>query len=426
MKLSLSEKNIISVKLRIFISLLAIVVLTTNSIEAQQKVFKVVLDAGHGGKDPGKVGYKRYKEKDIALKIVFKIGEILNKNKNIEVIYTRKTDVFVDLVERGAIANRVKADAFVSIHCNAHSSQAKGSETWVLGLHENDKNFKVAQAENSAILWEDNYKEKYNNFDPNSPESTIGITFGQEDYLDLSLSLASYIQANLKKKLKRVNRGVKQSGFIVLHQTFMPSVLIETGFITNKKEALYLNSKKGQQDMANSIASAIEKYVAEARLNYIETTVPVIASKNGYRVQIAVGSLPVEVKSYNFRGLKNIVREKKNGKYYYFLKTYYSRKKAENSLKKANKKGYKTAFIVKVASEKLTKTYSAEKNTYKNNDKPKSRESQKTQSSGNYTVLLASSRNKINPASYNFKGIKGVKRFKERRVYSINWKEKTK
>ena len=176
MKLSLSEKNIISVKLRIFISLLAIVVLTTNSIEAQQKVFKVVLDAGHGGKDPGKVGYKRYKEKDIALKIVFKIGEILNKNKNIEVIYTRKTDVFVDLVERGAIANRVKADAFVSIHCNAHSSQAKGSETWVLGLHENDKNFKVAQAENSAILWEDNYKEKYNNFDPNYPESTISIT----------------------------------------------------------------------------------------------------------------------------------------------------------------------------------------------------------------------------------------------------------
>ena len=142
----------------------------TYMIFAQQKDFIVVLDAGHGGKDPGKVGYKGSKEKEIALKIVLQVGKLLEKKQNIKVVYTRKTDVLIDLWERGRIANKANADLFVSIHCNAHSSQASGSETWVLGTHANRQNFEVAKAENSVILLEDNYKANYKGFDPNSPE----------------------------------------------------------------------------------------------------------------------------------------------------------------------------------------------------------------------------------------------------------------
>ena len=159
MKLLLYKKNIISVKSFVIISLLLLLNLEENQLFAQQSKFKVVLDAGHGGDKPGKVGYKSIKEKNIALSIVLKTGKILSKNKNIEVIYTRTTDKHVGLMERGVIANKAKADIFVSVHCNAHSSQARGSETWVLGLHANHKNFKVAQAENAAILLEDGYKE---------------------------------------------------------------------------------------------------------------------------------------------------------------------------------------------------------------------------------------------------------------------------
>ncbi len=231
---------------------------------AQQKPFVVVLDAGHGGKDPGKVGYRKIKEKDIALKITLKVGRLLTK-QGVKVIYTRKTDKFVDLHVRGRIANKAKANLFVSIHCNAHHSQAHGAETWVLGANGNRKNFEVAKAENKVILMEDNYKVRYKGFDPNSPASFIGLTLLQEDYLDQSIQLASIIQDNFKS-IRRVNRGVKQNIFIgvkqnifiVLHQTYMPSVLIETGFITNRTEAKFLKSSYGQNKMAKSISNSGE------------------------------------------------------------------------------------------------------------------------------------------------------------------------
>lgn len=224
--------------------------------------FVVVLDAGHGGHDPGNLG-NGYLEKNIALRIVLKVGAILEKNPDIKVIYTRKDDTFVDLYKRGEIANKANADLFVSVHCDSHSSDAHGAGTFVLGLHANKQNFEIAKKENSVIYLEDNYESRYAAYDINSPESIIGLTIMQEEFLDQSINLAKLMQDNFAKKLKRTDRKVKQAGFIVLHQTFMPSVLVETGFLTNKSEGAYLNSKKGHDEMGNAIASAILTYKKE-------------------------------------------------------------------------------------------------------------------------------------------------------------------
>nr|WP_239530954.1 N-acetylmuramoyl-L-alanine amidase [Muriicola jejuensis] len=221
--------------------------------------FVVVLDAGHGGHDPGNLG-NGYMEKNIALNIVLKVGEELKKIPGIKVIYTRDDDSFVDLFVRGEIANKADADLFVSVHCDSHTSNAHGAGTFVLGLHANKQNFEIAKKENSVIYLEDNYEAKYAAYDINSPESVIGLTIMQEEFLDQSILLAKLIQDNFTGKLKRNDRKVKQAGFIVLHQTFMPSVLIETGFLTNKEEGKYLNSAKGQAEMGKAIAEAIVKY----------------------------------------------------------------------------------------------------------------------------------------------------------------------
>lgn len=228
--------------------------------------FVVVLDAGHGGHDPGNLG-NGYLEKNIALNIVLKVGEILGANKDIKVIYTRKDDTFIDLFVRGEVANKANADLFVSVHCDSHSSDAHGAGTFVLGLHANKQNFEIAKKENSVIYLEDNYETRYANYDINSPESVIGLTIMQEEFLDQSIALAKIIQDNFSEKLKRTDRKVKQAGFIVLHQTFMPSVLVETGFLTNKDEGAYLNSKKGQSEMGTAIANAILDYKVQTQNN---------------------------------------------------------------------------------------------------------------------------------------------------------------
>lgn len=322
--------------------------------QAQQKKFVVVLDAGHGGKDPGKV-HKHMKEKEIALKLTLKIGKLLSKNKKVKVIYTRKTDRFIGLYERGKIANKADADLFVSIHCNAHHTSAYGSETWVLGTHVNDKNFEVVKAENQVILMEDNYEEKYKGFDPNSPESVIGLTLLQEDYLDQSIQLASMIQNDFKK-LRRKNRGVKQAGFIVLHQTYMPSVLIEAGFLTNRSEGKFLSSNYGQNKIAASVSKSILKYIKQLNANSIERTVtqtqkntkPKKQPKIGnvvFKIQIAAGR-KMSTAHYNFKGLRNVKREKNGNLYRYYYENTNNYSKAKQSLKIVQKKGYKSAFIV--------------------------------------------------------------------------------
>ena len=238
--------------------------------------FVVVLDAGHGGHDPGNLG-NGYSEKNIALKIVLGAGKILEGNQNIKVVYTRKDDTFVDLYKRGEIANKSNADLFVSVHCDSHTSDAHGAGTFVLGLHATKQNFEIAKKENSVIYLEDDYESRYAAYDINSPESIIGLTIMQEEFLDQSIDLAKLMQDNFSLRLKRNDRKVKQAGFIVLHQTFMPSVLVETGFLTNKKEGAYLNSKKGQEEMSSAIADAILAY----RKNMVSHSEPApTATKN--------------------------------------------------------------------------------------------------------------------------------------------------
>ncbi|UMB60592.1 N-acetylmuramoyl-L-alanine amidase [Lutibacter sp. A80] len=328
-----------------------------TTVFAQKNEFIVVLDAGHGGEDPGKVGYKNIKEKDIALKLVLQVGKLLEEKENIKVVYTRKKDVFIGLKDRGKIANKSNADLFVSIHCNAHNSNAYGAETWVLGTHANKQNFEVAKAENSVIEFEDNYKVIYKGFNPNSPESIIGLTLMQEEYLDQSIQLASIIQDEFTVKLKRKNRGVKQAGFVVLHQTYMPSILIETGFLTNAKEALFLNSKLGQQKFSKAIYNGVINYINQLTLNTVQSTsineieeVKTTNTQNIYtnvefKVQIAAGR-KLETKSYNFKGLKNVERIKVGSSYKYYYGNTSNYSEIEKFKKTAQSKGFKTAFIV--------------------------------------------------------------------------------
>jgi len=246
----------------LFLLFLFVMLFYTNNMNGQRNdgQFVVVLDAGHGGHDPGNLG-NGYLEKNIALNIVLKAGEILGQTSDIKVLYTRKDDTFVDLYVRGEIANKANADLFVSVHCDSHTSNAHGAGTFVLGLHANKQNFEIAKKENSVIYLEDNYESRYADYDINSPESVIGLTIMQEEFLDQSISLAKGIQYNFSRKLKRKDREVKQAGFIVLHQTFMPSVLVETGFLTNDDEGAYLNSKRGQSEIGTSIAEAIIGYM---------------------------------------------------------------------------------------------------------------------------------------------------------------------
>ncbi|MFN5305646.1 MAG: N-acetylmuramoyl-L-alanine amidase, partial [Bacteroidota bacterium] len=226
--------------------------------------FTLVIDAGHGGEDPGCHG-DRFKEKEVALAIALKFGKLVEKNcRDVEVVYTRKTDVFLELNERAAIANNNRADLFVCIHCNASPNRKVfGSETYVMGLHKSKGNLDVAKRENAAILLEENYQKNYDNFDPNSDEANIIFTMYQNAFLEQSLDLASKIQYYYNEKACRINKGVKQAGFLVLWKTSMPSLLTETGFLTNPEEEKFLGSEKGQDHMALSLFLAFRKYKDE-------------------------------------------------------------------------------------------------------------------------------------------------------------------
>ena len=239
-----------------------------------QKVQRVVIDAGHGGHDPGAVGSKS-KEKDIALAIALKTGKLISENlKDVQVIYTRKTDVFVELYRRARIANEAKADLFISIHCNANQSKSPfGSESYVMGLHRSNANLAVAQLENAAILLEDDYHVQYDGFDPSSPEGYIFFSMLQNAFLDQSLHMASSVQKYFKSIVNLHDRGVKQAGFLVLYKTTMPSVLIETGFISNLDEEKLLMSEHGQNNIATSIYKAVSDYKSS-----VEKKTPLIAS----------------------------------------------------------------------------------------------------------------------------------------------------
>ena len=324
--------------------------ITNAQFKNDTKSFVVVLDAGHGGKDPGRPTSYGYKEKDIALDIVLKVGKNLESVPGVSVIYTRKTDIFLELRERATIANKADADLFVSVHCNAHDSQAHGTETYVLGLHRNDSNFKVAQKENEVIFLEKDYEKNYEGFDPTSPESFIGLTLLQEDYLDQSILLASTIQKNFTETLKRKNRGVKQAGFWVLHNTYMPSVLVETGFITNKKEGDYLNSKRGKIEVSKSISDAILSYksILNPDIDILETPIstPLETANIIFKVQIAASSKKLALKPYNFNGLDELSRKKKGKIWRYFYGETKDYNQAVIMKDMVVSRGYTTAFVV--------------------------------------------------------------------------------
>lgn len=330
-----------------------------TEMEPGNDEFVVVLDAGHGGDDPGNRG-NGYYEKDIALNIVLEIGKELEKIPGIKVIYTRKKDVFVTLAGRADIANDAGADLFISVHCNAHSSQASGTETFVLGLHRNEDNLKVAMRENSVIYLEEDYHVTYDGFDPKSPESYIGLTLMQEEYLDQSILLADYIQKSFTNDLKRPNRGVKQAGFLVLRQTYMPSVLVETGFLTNNAEGRYLNSQKGQNDMSTSIVKAVQQYKNMLNLEVLEDfaqnqpnkleinsseVVTDIYEDITFKIQLAASSKKIATEPYNFKGLENVTRIKEDGlwKYYFGATSSYVEIKRLHIL--AKEQGYPTSYV---------------------------------------------------------------------------------
>ncbi|HJS00612.1 MAG TPA: N-acetylmuramoyl-L-alanine amidase [Flavobacterium sp.] len=355
-----------------------LVILLCNSAFAQSDVFKVTLDAGHGAHDFG-AAYNGHVEKNINLAIVLKVGKLLEQNPKIAVIYTRKTDVFIDLVERANIANRANANIFVSIHCNANrNTAADGTETYVMGMSKIASNLEAAKKENSVITLEKDYKAKYEGFDPNSPETMIGFTLMQEEYLDNSISLASKIQngfAALGKKIRA--GGVKQAPFMVLHKAYMPRVLIETGFISNYVEGNILDSEEGQNDIARAITNAIISYkneyfgggesepavkpserMAEKEEETAVKAKPVsdlvtpkkvvetqAVSAVVFKVQLAVTSRKLALLPKNFKGLKNVSMEPvgKNYKYTYGETSDYE--SAKEMLATAKAKGFNSAFL---------------------------------------------------------------------------------
>lgn len=337
-------------------------------LQAQSKPFVVVIDPGHGGKDPGNLG-NGFREKDIVLDVSKQVGALLSA-EGVKVIYTRTKDVFIDLYDRAPIANKADADLFVSIHCDSHNSQAYGAGTFVMGLSKSEKNLNTAKKENEVIFLEDNYQERYKGFDPSSPESLIGLTLLQEEYLDQSIRLAGFIQKNLVQNLKRKDRSVRQDVFWVLHHSYMPSVLIELGFLTNNKEGPYINSKKGRREMSYEIARSILEYKAEIDFatesqesfiqgqaqqsddlpgsgvdqNQSEQTVS--DSSVQFKVQISASGKKLATKAYNFKGLTSISRQKESGLYRYFYGETSDYDTAKQLQVQARKKGYKQAFIV--------------------------------------------------------------------------------
>jgi len=250
----------------ISLALLIIISFSTFSQDNNSSKNKlvVVIDAGHGGKDPGAMGPKG-NEKDLVLAVALKVGKYIEENlKDVKVIYTRNTDVFVELYRRAQIANKANADFFISIHANSNkSSKPFGAETYIMGLHRSASNLAVAKKENSVILQEDDYEVQYEGFDPNSAEGQIIFSLYQNEYLNQSVYLAGEIQKQFKNRVGRHDRGVKQAGFWVLYKTVMPSVLIELGFISNVKEATYLFSEDGKSYMASGIYRAFKKYKQE-------------------------------------------------------------------------------------------------------------------------------------------------------------------
>ena len=363
------------------------------------KKFVVVIDAGHGGHDPGAVG-KISKEKNINLSVALQLGNLIKEQcADTRVIYTRSRDVFIPLARRAEIANEAKADLFISIHTNSvgGNKSVQGASTWTLGLAKSDANLEVAKRENSVILYEDDYKTRYAGFNPNSAESYIIFEFMQDKYMSQSVHLASLVQKEFKQTGKRIDRGVHQAGFLVLKASAMPSILVELGFISNPTEERYLNSESGKRALANSIFQAFLTYKEEQKMRLegskgntlpkaepLQSEVPQpegttsasttpkkasVATTSAktqkvaqqvpvFKVQILTSSKPLSPKDKQFKGLKGIDSYKENGLYKY---TYGSSTNYNEILriKKDVSKRIKDAFIIAFKNGKKMDTVTA-------------------------------------------------------------------
>lgn len=343
------------------IFLLIIFTLLFSNIFSQNEnnysINTVVIDPGHGGRDAGALG-KIAKEKNIALAIALKLGTYIEENlPDVNVIYTRTEDVFIPLNERAEVANKNKADLFISIHLNGNkNTRAYGTETYIMGIHKTDGNLEVAKKENAAILYEEDYTTKYEGFDPHSAESYIIFSFLQNTYLEQSLNYAAFVENEFENKALRKSRGVKQAGFLVLWQTTMPSVLIEAGFLTNPQEEKYLMSKEGQEYIASAIYRAFKNYknTIEAKSKFTAiTNNPENKKKTDstvyFKVQIASARNPIEKSDSFFQTLENIEENIYNGIYKYTvgLSSDYNE---INKLKNSIESQYPDAFVIAIDS----------------------------------------------------------------------------
>ena len=359
-----------------FVCLLLSIIYIPQAQATQVKV--VVIDAGHGGHDPGAIGITGVKEKDIVLKLALQLGALIQKNHpEIKVVYTRETDVFVELHTRTQIANKNKADVFISIHCNAvdRNSSAHGAESFVMGLDKSDANLAIAQKENASILSEQNYEDNYGGFDPSSPEAYIMFRMFQNKFLNESIKLAAAIQSEFSSKCKRQDRGVKQAPFLVLWRSAMPSVLVEAGFLSNSAEESYLASAKGQAELAtaiyNGFAKLAETKIVEVDFTGIDTTAkPVIlpvtkpnatASNSSqtsvvYKVQFMFIPQKLAKNDPKLKNLPDIEIEKLGSGYKYMAGNFDTHGKARELLTKAKNVGFTDAFIVAVDRPKTAVT----------------------------------------------------------------------
>ena len=373
-----------------FIYLLFFSITGISKMEASP-IKVVVIDAGHGGKDPGAIGITGVKEKDVVLKLALQLGNLIEKNHpEIKVVYTRKTDVFVELHQRTQIANDNNADLFISIHCNAvdKNSGVHGAETFVMNLDKSDANLAIAQKENAAILKEQNHEANYGGFDPSSPESYIIFSLYQNKYLDESIKLAAAIQSGFKTMCKRQDRGVKQAAFLVLWRSAMPSVLVEVGFLSNKEEEMYLSSAKGQTELAtamyNGFAKMADKKTIEVDFSGVDTTTkpakiePEVKPNPNvnnaqtdkiYKVQFMTTPLKLDKNDPKLKGLPDVEIIAAGNDYRYTTGKCTTQVQASELLKKTKEVGFKDAFIVTVFEAK-TETKPKTKPEIKQETKP--------------------------------------------------------
>jgi N-acetylmuramoyl-L-alanine amidase len=339
---------------------------TANSGPKTDGKWIIVIDPGHGGRDDGASGTFS-KEKNINLAIALKTGNYLKENlKNATVIYTRDDDSTVDLIERPRIANKYNADLFISIHSNwAKSKSVAGAETFVMGHTKDQENLEVAMKENEVIMLEEDYSTKYAGFDPKSPESYIMFTLMQNVFLEQSTDLAAKVQNQFNVRVDRKDRGVKQAGFWVLYNTTMPSVLIETGFITNLSEEQYLNSEQGQDYLSSAIFRACRDYMNEidikSGISAVRNTESAGGNSSGvmpaggllvFMVQVAAASSRTEIKPENFKGIKDIVEIKAQDRFRYATGIYTEFPEAVKYRKKIELI-YPDAFVIAVKDNKI-------------------------------------------------------------------------